>query len=66
MVVVPTVLVVNEDEHRARPLRRRADGMHHLGQDALADSDVLRVFLRLGPEVGIEQREGRELAGRRV
>jgi len=60
------MLVPGEDEHGLAPLRRGSQSAHHLLEEGLADDDVLRVLLRLGVEVGIEEAEARERAVGRV
>jgi hypothetical protein len=66
VVVVAAVLVIQQHEESARPQRRRAHRLHHLGQQRLADHDVLRVLLRLGEVVRVEEAERRQGARRGV
>ena len=62
VVVVPAVLVVDPDQHGVRPAGAVHDPVDHLGGEALALPDVLRVLLRVDPEVRVHDAEGRQRA----
>ena len=62
VVVVPAVLVVDPDQHGVRPAGAVHDPVDHLGGEALALPDVLRVLLRIGPEVRVHDAERRQRA----
>src|SRR5579872_755559 len=62
VVVVPAVLVVDPDQHGVRPAGAVHDPVDHLGGEALALPDVLRVLLRVGLEVRVDKAEGRQRA----
>ena len=63
VVVVAAVLVVGPDEQRVRPARAMHDPADHLGGEAFALADVLRVLLRETAVVRVDDAERREIAG---
>jgi predicted ThiF/HesA family dinucleotide-utilizing enzyme len=66
VVVVAAVLVVDDDQECLAPQRGGGQRVDHLREERLADDDVLRVLLRLGAVVGIEEAELRQRADRCV
>ena len=52
MVVVPAVLVVVPDEQRLRPPGTRRHRIDHLGEERVAELDVLGVLLGGMPKSG--------------
>ena len=63
MVVVAAVLVVVDEQGCVLPVRRVQQRVDDLGDELLADLDVLRVVLGRGVVVRVDERELGQLAG---